>query len=225
MCGEVGSPPQHLGASFGDPTLLNCQPEKIRLSQVCNFTQNQDLTSPDQDPLLGYPRQQRIQGALGDWALPCPQDFFKIMQFSGTFRGKPLFWANFGLRPPLWVKIPLVPLTKILDPRLYVHLVCLHCNLLAAAVLHEPQTFIWLTPHGDQPVSCLLSCLQAVIASVFWCHKAPFTQDAEAHLHANLHANPLILLAMLCEHSNRQQCVPFFHARFASTSASCVNGA
>ena len=30
--------------------------------------------------------------------------------------------------------------------------------------------------------------------------RAQFTQDAEAHLRANLQANPLILLAMLCEH-------------------------
>ncbi len=36
--------------------------------------------------------------------------------------------------------------------------------------------------------------------------EAPFTQDAQA----GLHANPLMLPAMLCEHSNWQQCVPFF---------------
>ncbi len=46
---------------------------------------------------------------------PCPEDFFKIMQFSGNFEGKNLFWANFGLRPR-WA--PWIPLTKILDPRL-----------------------------------------------------------------------------------------------------------
>lgn len=40
-----------------------------------------------------------------------------------------------------------------------------------------------------------------------------------------MHANPLILLAMLCEHSKREQLVPFLHATFASTSISCVNGA
>ncbi len=32
----------------------------------------------------------------------CTQDFFKIMQFSGNFKGKPLFWANFGVRASLW---------------------------------------------------------------------------------------------------------------------------
>ena len=36
--------------------------------------------------------------------------------------------------------------------------------------------------------------------------KTQFTQDAEA----DLHANPLILLAVLCEHSNWRQHVPFF---------------
>ena len=39
--------------------------------------------------------------ALADPARPsCPQDFFEIMQFSINFKGKTLFWANFGLRAP-----------------------------------------------------------------------------------------------------------------------------
>ena len=33
---------------------------------------------------------------------PCPQDFFKIMQFSSNFKGKTLLWAHFGLRAPHW---------------------------------------------------------------------------------------------------------------------------
>ncbi len=54
------------------------------------------------------------RGALGARAPPGPQDFFKIMQFSSNFKGKPLFWANFGLRLH-WAPPP----TKILDPRLW----------------------------------------------------------------------------------------------------------
>ncbi len=58
-------------------------------------------------------------GGSGGPGPPCPQDFFKIMQFSGNSKGKPLFWANFGLSPPLLgSKINWVPLTKILNPRL-----------------------------------------------------------------------------------------------------------
>ncbi len=51
---------------------------------------------------------------------PCPQDLFKIMQFPGNFKGKPLFSAHFGLEGPSlgsqlhWAS----PLTKILHPPL-----------------------------------------------------------------------------------------------------------
>ncbi len=63
----------------------------------------------EQNPFLGrFPAfhhgnmHKRIQPAL------CPQDFFKIMQFSAILREKPLFWANFGLSSP-GVKTPLPP--------------------------------------------------------------------------------------------------------------------
>ncbi len=48
-------------------------------------------------------------GPWGPTTPPCPQDFFKIMQFSGNFKGKPLFWTHFGLKPPLEVKTQLGP--------------------------------------------------------------------------------------------------------------------
>ncbi len=67
-------------------------------------------------PQGGYTSSGSREG-LGGPVPPCPQDFFKIMQFSCMLREKPLFWANFGLRAPiLGVK---TPLGKILDPRLY----------------------------------------------------------------------------------------------------------
>ncbi len=46
-----------------------------------------------------------------------PQDFFKIMQFSGNFKGKPVFWDFLGPEPPLASKLR-CPLTKILGPPL-----------------------------------------------------------------------------------------------------------
>ena len=77
-------------------------------------------------------------GSRGEpWRLglptPCPQDFFKIMQFSGNFKGKTLFRANFGLG----VKTPLAPLTKILDLRLRRALVRLKATQLQCIVGRE----------------------------------------------------------------------------------------
>ena len=59
-------------------------------------------------------------GSRGPWrpSPPWPQICFQIMQFSGNFKGNPLFWANFRLRAQLGSKLCWVPLTKILDPRL-----------------------------------------------------------------------------------------------------------
>ena len=56
-------------------------------------------------------------------------------------------------------------------------------------------------------------------------HRVQFTQDAEADLHANLQANPLILPACCV---NIPMGNNWFHsllATFVSTSASCVKGA
>ena len=52
--------------------------------------------------------QQRIQGAWGPGPL-APQDFFKIMQISGSLKGKPYCEPYFRLRAPLGVKTPLGP--------------------------------------------------------------------------------------------------------------------
>ena len=51
---------------------------------------------------------------------PLPQNFFKIVQFSGNSKGKPPILSKFWAQgPPLGVKTPLgSPLIKILDPRL-----------------------------------------------------------------------------------------------------------
>ncbi len=62
--------------------------------------------------MLGLDLQWQIQGP------PFPQDFFKIMQFSGNFKGKPPISSKFWAQGPPGVKTPLDPLTKILDPRL-----------------------------------------------------------------------------------------------------------
>ncbi len=48
---------------------------------------------------------------------PCLQDFFKIMQFSGNFRGKTPILSKFWPQGPPWgQKLCWAPLTKILDP-------------------------------------------------------------------------------------------------------------
>ena len=50
------------------------------------------------------------RGGLGTRAPPCPQYFFKIMQFSGNFWGKtPYFEHILGSALPLGVKIPMAP--------------------------------------------------------------------------------------------------------------------
>ena len=55
---------------------------------------------------------------------PLPPRFFLIMKFSGTFKGNTLFWAIFGLRPPLGSKLHWAPPDQnpgsapVLDPRL-----------------------------------------------------------------------------------------------------------
>ncbi len=54
-------------------------------------------------------RQQRIQVGLGARVPLAPQDFFKIMQFSGNFKGKPLFWANVELSASLGSKLCWAP--------------------------------------------------------------------------------------------------------------------
>ncbi len=46
---------------------------------------------------------------------PCPQDFFKIMQFSGNFKGRPPILSTFWAQGPPRVQTPLGHLTKILD--------------------------------------------------------------------------------------------------------------
>ena len=51
--------------------------------------------------LVSSPRLWRdITG--GSSGSPCPQDCFKSCNFQAILREKPLFWANFGLRPPPW---------------------------------------------------------------------------------------------------------------------------
>ncbi len=58
----------------------------------------------------------RSRGALGARTPLASQDFFKIMQFSGNFKGKTLILGKFWAQgPPLGVKTPLGP--PDLDPR------------------------------------------------------------------------------------------------------------
>ncbi len=64
------------------------------------------LSDPSPFDKLPDVAQFRIQEGPG--LPPCLQDFFKIMQFSDNFKGRTLYWANFGLRAaPLGVKTPL----------------------------------------------------------------------------------------------------------------------
>ncbi len=55
--------------------------------------------------------QWRIQGALRAGP-PCPQDFFKIMQFSDNFKGKIPILSKCWVQAPLGVKTPLGPPDK-----------------------------------------------------------------------------------------------------------------
>ncbi len=55
-------------------------------------------------------------GPLG----PGPPLPLRFLQNNAILRGKPLFWVNFRLRPPLGSKLRWAPLSKILDPRLFV---------------------------------------------------------------------------------------------------------
>ncbi len=84
-------------------------------------------------------------GGPGGPGPPCPQkDFFKIMQFSGNCKGKPLFWANFWFRASLGVTTPLGPsLTKILDPRLWAYVGALAHNRRQTENLWENRQCRW----------------------------------------------------------------------------------
>ncbi len=57
--------------------------------------------------------------SLGDPGGPCPQDLFKIMQFSGNFDGKTPVVSTFWAQGPLGSKLGWAPLTKILNPPLW----------------------------------------------------------------------------------------------------------
>ncbi len=65
-------------------------------------------------------------GGSGAQAPPCPQDFFKIMQFSGNFKGKTPIFSKFRDQAPFGVQTLLGPpgqnpgfaTSLILDPRL-----------------------------------------------------------------------------------------------------------
>ncbi len=61
-----------------------------------------------------------LEDSGGPWGPgpPCPQDFFKIMQFSEDFKGKTPILSKFQALAPLGSKLCWAPLTKILDPRL-----------------------------------------------------------------------------------------------------------
>ena len=75
-----------------------------RWAQKTTFSKTDEASSA---PHLILEPQQRIQGP------PCPQDFFKIMQFSGNCKEKPPILNNFrALGHPLWVKTPLAPWPK-----------------------------------------------------------------------------------------------------------------
>ena len=49
-----------------------------------------------------------------------PKISSKSFSFQSILRGKLLFWANFGIRPPLGSQLHWAPLTKILDPPLWI---------------------------------------------------------------------------------------------------------
>ena len=57
-------------------------------------------------------------GGLGAWP-PLPPDFFKIMQFSGNFKGKTPILSKLWAQGPLGSKLWWALLTKILDPPLH----------------------------------------------------------------------------------------------------------
>ncbi len=92
----------------------------------CNATRCR-LTLPLEETPAGFVAPADSGGPGGPGS-PCPQNLVKIMQFSGNFKGNPIFWANFGLRAPVGSKLRWAPLTKILDPPLC----CIVCNAVFA---------------------------------------------------------------------------------------------
>ncbi len=101
----------------------------------------------------GNGNHQRIQEALGGRPPFAPQDFFKIMQFSGIFYGeKNLFLANFGLRGPQ--SKPLLPLSKILDPPLGTK----RCDCELCATKFQSQ-------RGKKNIIFIKICAQSIMPS------------------------------------------------------------
>ena len=90
-----------------------CGPHTDPGEQICSSFCIWVWASPPLSPTYMYTSGSRGPAPLA------PKIFSKSLQFWGNFKGKPLIWANFGLRGPPGVKPPLgPPLTKILDPPL-----------------------------------------------------------------------------------------------------------
>ena len=73
------------------------------------FTSSAKYKNSENEVVFGFEKDKSLRVQIFSFRVqPTPpktkvldQDFFKIMQFSGNFKGKHLFWANFGLRAPL----------------------------------------------------------------------------------------------------------------------------
>ena len=78
-----------------------CSKAKVTLSECpgCTSCDSCDFNAPQPFPSC---QQRVLEGALG--APPCPQDFCRIMQFSGSFKGKNPILSKFWAQPPPGVK-------------------------------------------------------------------------------------------------------------------------
>ncbi len=73
---------------------------------LCLWTQFKIRSFDTQRTKLSWQHQQ-VQGEQGAWALPCPQEFVKIMQRWGNFKRKNPILSKFWAQGP--VKTPLPP--------------------------------------------------------------------------------------------------------------------
>ncbi len=104
---------------FVSPAALNCA-----VFELCRSIWRKKVPICSIGCRFWYKQIPISSGSRGPWGPgpPCPQDFFKIMQFWDSYKEKTLFWANCGLRP-----LRSGPLTKILDPPLAIKRGWLHC--------------------------------------------------------------------------------------------------
>ncbi len=121
-----------------------CEARKQHSSRHSLFTLVQNYVTSDPGGPWGRP-------------LPCPHEFFKIMQFSGFCKGKPLFLSNFWAQGPLWGQNSAGPPDQ--NPR-SAHACVLLCVKTSVSCSSPQHHLLWFPLHWLKTETvCDLLCL------------------------------------------------------------------